>query len=167
MPPSSVSGNEPKVDSRCHRQSHVLSFRLSINFPSKTVELYCKRARPMAAPYWRQPALYRQQRVAARLGIEAPRPLLLSRRATPDGSARCLLLLYCAAPLFVLHMAPVWIDGCIIRISTDIKYLAPGILLNNREVNEAGWPHTCSRPCAFEEKKRSKNTKSRRTQNTP
>ena len=133
--------------------------------------------------------------MASYLQQVAPRPLLLSRRATPDGSARCLLPLYCAAPLllFVLHMAPVWIDGCIIRsstdikhlalfvlhvtpvgidgciirISTDIKYLAPGILLNNREVNEAGWPHTCSRPCAFEEKKRSKNTKSRRTQNTP
>ena len=60
----------------------------------------------------------------------APRPLLLSRRATPDGSARCLLPLYCAAPLllFVLHMAPVWIDGCIIRISTDIKYLALFVL---------------------------------------
>ena len=30
----------------------------------------------------------------------------------------------------------------------------------NREVNEARWPHTCSRPCEFEEKKlNKKNTK--------
>ena len=50
----------------------------------------------------------------------------------------------------------------------DERYL-PGILffysaINSREVNEARLPHTCSRPCAFEEKK---HTKSRRTQNIP
>ena len=40
-------------------------------------------------------------------------------------------------------------------------------LITSREVNEAWQPHTCSRPCAFEEKKTKKNMKSRRTQNTP
>ena len=40
----------------------------------------------------------------------------------------------------------------------------------SREVNEARWPHTCSRPCAFEEKKieKKKNGKKiRPTHNTP
>ena len=39
----------------------------------------------------------------------------------------------------------------------------------SREVNEARWPHTCSRPCAFEEKRNRKKTHEnvRRTQNTP
>ena len=40
----------------------------------------------------------------------------------------------------------------------------------SREVNEARRPHTCSRPCTFEEKKsgKKKNTKkSRRTRKTP
>ena len=34
----------------------------------------------------------------------------------------------------------------------------------SREVHEARRHHTCSRPCAFEEKKNRKRTKSRRTQ---
>ena len=38
----------------------------------------------------------------------------------------------------------------------------------SREVNEASQRHTCSRPCAFEEKRRTPPpTKSRRTKNTP
>ena len=32
-------------------------------------------------------------------------------------------------------------------------------LITSIEVNEASWPHTCSRPCAFEEKKISKKQK--------
>ena len=36
-----------------------------------------------------------------------------------------------------------------------IVRLPPEIVLNTgREVNEARWPHTCSRTCAFEEKKK-------------
>ena len=43
----------------------------------------------------------------------------------------------------------------------------PSVLLV-REVNEAGRrPHTCSRSCAFEEKKRRKRKKTRRIPNTP
>ena len=43
------------------------------------------------------------------------------------------------------------------------------ITSTSREVYEARWPYTCSRPCAFEEKKnrKKKNTKPHRTQKTP
>ena len=32
-------------------------------------------------------------------------------------------------------------------------------LITGREINEARWPYTCSRPCAFDEKNEKKNTK--------
>ena len=42
-------------------------------------------------------------------------------------------------------------------------------MCTSREVNEARWPHTCSRPCAFEEKKTAKKIakKSRPAENKP
>ena len=50
----------------------------------------------------------------------------------------------------------------------SVHYPSISLVVNtSREVNEARRPHTCSRPCVFEEKKRKKNTKSRRTQNKP
>ena len=53
---------------------------------------------------------------------------------------------------------------------TDDSIMAPCTLSGtSREVNEARRPHTCSRPCAFEEKKTkpAKHEKSRPTQDTP
>ena len=38
----------------------------------------------------------------------------------------------------------------------------PNLTTTSREVNEARRPHTCSRPCAFKEKRRKKSTKLRR-----
>ena len=52
-----------------------------------------------------------------------------------------------------------------VRVGVRVR-VVPVNLCTIREVNEARRPHTCSRPCSFEEKT-GKFTKSRRTQNTP
>ena len=48
---------------------------------------------------------------------------------------------------------------------SPLRYVRGVILITIREVNEARRPYTCSRPCAFEETKKTK--KIRPTQNTP
>ena len=51
--------------------------------------------------------------------------------------------------------------------NTNVPYTHPG---TSREVNEARRPHTCSRPCAFEEEKkieRKKNTNNSAPPKTP
>ena len=51
------------------------------------------------------------------------------------------------------------------------RFFCPNGLITSREVKEARRPHTCSRPCAFEEKTKIEKLpppkKSRTTQNTP
>ena len=47
----------------------------------------------------------------------------------------------------------------------DPTYWVSILLIVLREVNEARWPHTCSRPCAFEEKR--KIEKKTRKKNPP
>ena len=50
----------------------------------------------------------------------------------------------------------------------NVASLSRPCLNTSRKVNKARWPRTCSRPCAFEEKKRKRKTKKERpTQNTP
>ena len=39
--------------------------------------------------------------------------------------------------------------------TASLDSLSRPCFITRREVNEARWPHTCSRPCAFEEKKKS------------
>ena len=43
------------------------------------------------------------------------------------------------------------------KTRTSVASLPRPCLITSREVNEARRTHTCSRPCAFEEKKREKN----------
>ena len=60
---------------------------------------------------------------------------------------------------------------CVLRIKPFSFYPSTSVLIlhprdTSREVFEARRSHTCSRPCAFDEKKRAPLPKSRRTQNT-
>ena len=53
---------------------------------------------------------------------------------------------------------------------TDLRtYVRTANPTTSRQVNEARWPHTCSRPCAFEEKKieKKKHEEIRLTHHTP
>ena len=45
-----------------------------------------------------------------------------------------------------------------LKETTSVASIPRRCLITSRDVNEARWPHTCCRPCAFEEKK-SKKTK--------
>ena len=48
---------------------------------------------------------------------------------------------------------------CLSQKTASVASLLRPCLTTSREVNEARWPHTCSRPCAFKEKKPKKKKK--------
>ena len=103
-------------------------------------------------------------------------PIRYLRYYTSDNMPPILYLRYSYLRYSISGMSLMWYLRCSISdmlpsvVSEKLFSIPTSCYFTTREANEARWPHTCSRPCAFEEKNNRRKTHGknvRPTQNTP